>query len=261
VSAARRRGERHDGGPKIPSHRHREPRSARALDGPLVRGDPQPRGAAPAGAHGTACASRDAEDPGRDGDAPGSRGARVPRSRQARRRGRFAWGAAPDARGDRAGRDALGERQGIEAAPGFGAIHLDAGGRRAGEHESRGDLARVRRSARRASSPLMGHVASTSGLVVDSDPPTYSSPGWWSRRAPILVSRLSEARSLGPGRRQAGHRLERRRHPASCDRDPRAGGTCWRSRTTDGSSRAWTRISAQGAGKPLPRCSPRGAPS
>jgi methyl-accepting chemotaxis protein len=45
---------------------------------------------------------------------------------------------------------------------------------------------------------LMGHVASTSGLVVDSDPPTYFLARMVVERAPILVSRLSEARSLVP---------------------------------------------------------------
>ena len=45
---------------------------------------------------------------------------------------------------------------------------------------------------------LMGHVASTSGLVVDSDPPTYFLARMVVERAPTLVSRLSEARSLVP---------------------------------------------------------------
>ena len=45
---------------------------------------------------------------------------------------------------------------------------------------------------------LMGHVASTSGLVVDDDPPTYYLARIGVERTPLLVSRLSEASALGP---------------------------------------------------------------
>ena len=45
---------------------------------------------------------------------------------------------------------------------------------------------------------LMAHIASTSGVVVDSDPATYFLARVAIERSPVLVARLSDARSLVP---------------------------------------------------------------